>query len=140
LIVSSDDESETTLCKEISANDYDLAINFRLQESFTADGAFGFYPAFDENRQTPCFAFEKTNGAWNLIVKNHSESKNFELPDNFSLDVFRQLRFVKKSDKIFLLLETETLGMIEAVPSSARFALTVKNSAVAFDMIRLTVL
>jgi hypothetical protein len=41
---------------------------------------------------------------------------------------------------IFLLLEAETLGMIEAVPLSASIALTVKNSAIALDMIRLTVL
>lgn len=140
LIVSGKGESETILSKEIPRGDYELAINLRLHESYVGAVAFGFYPVFDESEQTPCFAFEKTNGAWNLTVKNQVESKIFALPENFSPDVFRQLRFVKKGDNIFLLLETETLGMIEATPPSARFALTVKNSAVAFDMIRLTVL
>jgi GH43 family beta-xylosidase len=141
LIFSSvESESETIFGKEISTGDYELAINFRLHEAFADDGAFGFYPAFDESRETPCFAFENTNGVWNLTVRNHDESKNFALPDDFSPDVFRQLRFVKKSGVIFLLLETETLGMIEAVPLSASIALTVKNSAIALDMIRLTVL
>lgn len=137
LIVSSVAEKETIFSKKVSANDYELAVNFRLEESSTG-GAFGFYPAFAENERTPRCLFEQSNGAWTLTVENDGGTKSFGLPETFSLDVFRQIRFVKKGDKLFLLLETEILGMIEALPSSARIALTVKNSTVAFDMIRFT--
>ena len=140
LIVSGDDGKETIFGKDIPSGDYDLAINFQLRELLSDDGTFGFYPAFDEKERAPCFLFEKTNGKWNLTVKNHREPQSFALPENFSPDVFRQIRFVKKSDKLFLLLETETLGMIEAPSGAAQIALTIKNSKVVFDMIRFTAL
>ena len=140
LIVTSDSENETIISKEIPHGDYDLAINFQMRESFSSSAAFGFFPSFSESERTPCVLFEQFNGVWSLSVVNGNEPKSIALPENFSPEVFRQMRFIKKSDKIFIVLETETLGMIEAPPTAARIALTVKNSTVAFDMIRLTIL
>jgi GH43 family beta-xylosidase len=140
LIVTSDCENEMILTKGIPAGDYNLAINFQLQQLFSGSGAFGFYPSFSDTERTPCVLFEQSDGVWSLNIVNCDEPKTFALPEKFSPEVFRQIRFVKKSGKLFLLLENETLGMIDALSPLNSIALTVKNSSVAFDMIRLTIL
>ncbi|MDQ3130452.1 MAG: hypothetical protein M3Q99_06795 [Acidobacteriota bacterium] len=61
LIVSSRSETETIVCKGTPENDYEFAVNFRLEEITAENASFGFYPAFNENAASPFFTFERTN-------------------------------------------------------------------------------
>jgi hypothetical protein len=73
-------------------------------------------------------------------VKNSDEQKYLALPENFSPELFQQLRFIKIAGKIVVLHETETLGAVDAPPVPTGIALSVRNAVVAFDMARVTVL
>ena len=138
LLLTSRDRSETIFYKEISARDFELAVNFRLVETFGENFRFGFCPAFAETAQAEFFSIEKTGGRW--ILKAGNSGETFALPESYAPDVFHQIRFLKVNDQIVLRLETETLGIISAPTLSTRIALSAQNASVAFDMIRLTVL
>lgn len=138
LIITSRDDEETFFCKETAAGDFELAVNFRLLEAFGENFRLGFHTAFDETAGRAFFSIEKAGESW--ILKAGEGGETLALPENFSADVFRQLRFLKIKDKIVLQLETETLGIIDAPPDSGKIALSVRNASVAFDMARFTVL
>ena len=140
LIVSSRSEAETIVCKGTPENDYEFAVNFRLEKITAENASFGFYPAFNENAPSPFFLFGKTNEKWVLNVKNGGETKHLALPENFSPEFFSQIRFVKIAGKIIVLRETEMLGVVDAPPVSTVIALSVQNAVVAFDMVRVTIL
>jgi GH43 family beta-xylosidase len=140
LIVSSSNQTETIIYKGTPESDYEFTVNFRLEEILSENGSFGFYPAFDENATTPYFSFGKANNNWILNVKNSDEQKYLALPENFSPELFQQLRFIKIAGKIVVLHETETLGAVDAPPVPTGIALSVRNAVVAFDMARVTVL
>jgi GH43 family beta-xylosidase len=141
LFLASRNETETIICRGTPEENYEFAVNFRLEEISSENGSFGFYPAYDENTPTPYFLIEKTNaGQWVLSAKIADETKLFTLPENFSPEVFRQISFVKIAGKIVVTLETETLGIVDAPPIPTVIALSVRNAAVVFDMARVTVL
>jgi GH43 family beta-xylosidase len=138
LMISS--EAETVLCKGAPQNNYEFAVNARVEQSPNENFAFGFYPAFDERAPTPFFSFERSDDRWILIVKNADQSKDLILSENFLPEVFHQFRFLKTGGKIMFLLETEVLDIIDAPPFPTKIALSVRNGAIACDMIRVTVL
>lgn len=135
LIITSRNETETIFGKKIPPGDFELAINFRLLETFGENFRFGFYPAFDEANEQTFLSIEKEDANW--ILKNGG-GETLALPENFSPDVFHQFRFLKIKEKIILQLETETLGIIDAPTITGKIALFVQNASVAFDMVRLT--
>ena len=136
LIVSS--ENEIVICKEIQEGDYEFAVNARLEKSFGEDSFFGFFPAFDKEKETPFFSVENTKGRWILNIKNAGEAEQIKLPENFSAENFHQFRFLKIAGKIIILYESETLGIIKAAAHPTNIALSVRNGVAAFDMVRLT--
>jgi GH43 family beta-xylosidase len=138
LFITSRDESETILVKEITPGDFELAVNFCLTETFGENFRFGFYPAFVKAAKGALFSIEKTGENW--ILKAGSSGETFALPESCAPGVFYQIRFLKIRDKIVLQMETETLGVIDAPPPATQIALSVQNASVAFDMVRFTVL
>jgi GH43 family beta-xylosidase len=138
LLLTSRDRNETILGKEITTDDFELAVNVRLVETFGGNFRFGFYPAFEAAAQNAFFSIEKTGENW--ILKAGDDGETFALPEGFAPDVFHQFRLLKIKDKIVLRLEAETLGVVDAPTLSTAIALFVQNASVAFDMVRLTAL
>ena len=138
LIIAGGNERETIVCRNAPPGDFELAVNVRILEAFGDEFNFGFHPAFDENRKAPLFFVEKTAGGWILNIPSLGAA--FPLPENYSPEIFHQFRFLKTAGKLIIQLETETLSIVQAPPPLNKIALTVKNAAAAFDMVRFTVL
>lgn len=129
-------KSETILFKTVPPGDFEFAINVRFAETFGDDFNFGFYPAFDENQKTPSVSVEKTTDGW--ILKIESLGATIPLPENYSPEVFHQFQFLKTGDKLIIYLEAEMLGAIDFRQTADNIALSVRNGAAAFDMVRFT--
>jgi GH43 family beta-xylosidase len=140
LVVASRNKTETIVSKGAAENEYEFTINVRLEEALESDGAFGFYPVFDETQPTPYFSFEKSGERWIMNVKSAQETKRVELPEHFLPEYFHQWRFIKIGGKVCVVLENEILGVFESTDNPSKVALSVRNAVVAFDMVRVTVL
>ena len=121
-----------------AAENFEFAVNLRLVEVFGKNAAFGFLLLNEKNEEIERFAFEGESGNFYLSAENASQ--RFPLPKNFAPENLRQFRFLKLNEKIVLQSEEADSGEISVNENQAKIAVFGRNSAVALEMARLTVL
>ena len=135
LKIESAGDFAAAVAKNFSAQDFELAANFRVTEIKTKHFRFGIHFYFDGAAQ---FSVYFRAGEMNWVLE--TDGQVFELPGGYLPDVFHQLCFIKTGSRIVMQFETKTLGLIEFEKRADEIVFSVENGAAEFDMIRLTAL
>jgi hypothetical protein len=138
LFLANKSETDAVLTKGDAAENFEFALNIRLAESFGENAAFGFLLLNESNEKIERLTFE--GEPENFYLSAGNASLKFSLPVGFMPENLHQFRLLKLNGKILLQLESIDLGEILLTDSPAKVALFCRNSAVAFEMARLTVL
>src|SRR5207237_10345710 len=99
---------------------------------------FGFLLLSEENGIVSRLEIDRETG--NFYIRDRMSSHKFELPDSFVLENLHQFRFLKLNEKISLHLEEIDLGEISVSEKKIKIGFSCTNSALALEMVRLTVL
>lgn len=138
LFLSNQNGEETVLTKGSAAENFEFAVNFRLVETFNENAAFGFLILNEKDEEIERFAFQSE--AENFYLSAENAVQKFLLPKNFAPESLRQFRFLILNEKIFLQSEEFDLGEISFNNRQAKIAIFCRNSTVALEMARLTIL
>ncbi|MEP6902032.1 MAG: glycoside hydrolase family 43 protein [Actinomycetota bacterium] len=138
LFLSNQSINDAILTKGAVSKNFEFAVNIRLAETFSENAAFGVLLLNIKNEEIDRFEFAGKQGDFYLSTGGNSQK--FLLPKSFLPENYHQFRFFKVNEKIFLQLEEFDLGAISLTEDQAKIALFCRNSSVAFEMIRLTVL
>ncbi len=138
LFLSNKEASDAILAKGEAAENFEFAINLRLTENFGETAAFGFLILSENAEEIYRFTLEGAPG--NFHFSTDGDLQKFSLPAGFTPENYHQFRFLKIDGKIFLQLEEFDLGAISVSADKAKIALFCRNSAVALEMARLTIL
>jgi len=138
LIFSNRSDADAVLTKGEAAGNFELAVNIRLAEIFGENAVFGFLILNEKKEEIHRFAFE--GEPENFYLSVDGDLQKFSLPKSFVPENYHQFRFLKINEKIFLQLEDSDLGAISLAGDKTKIALFCRNSSVAFEMARLTIL
>jgi GH43 family beta-xylosidase len=138
LFLSNKSEADAILTKGEPAENFEFAVNLRLTETFGENAAFGFLILNDRNEEVYRFALE--GEARSFYFSIDGDLQKFALPEDFAPENFHQFRLLKLNDKVFLQLEKVDLGAISLGNNEAKIALFCRNSSIALETARLTVL
>lgn len=138
LFLSNKNESGTVLIKGAAFENFEFVVNMCLIETFDENSDFGFLLLTDENKTISRFSIE--NDGENFYLLTATSSLKFALPKHFAPENYHQFRFLKSGEKLILQMEENELGEIPAPKDKAKIGVFYKNSTVAFDMMRLTIL
>lgn len=136
--ISNQDKSETILTKGAAHENFEFAVNLRLVESFDQSFEFGFVLLNNKKEIISRFKIEGKTAKFYLAADNSSQK--FSLPTSFVPENYHQFRFLKLGEKIIVQLEETILGEIFVPKSDLKIGLFGKNSTVAVEMARLTIL
>jgi len=138
LLLSNKSDSDAVLTKGAALEDFELAVNVRRSENSGAGGAFGFLILSEKAEEIYRFTLEGEPG--NYYFSTDGDLQKFSLPESFMPENYHQFRFLKLNAQIFLQLEELELGAISLTDEKTKIALFCRNSSVAFEAVRLTVL
>jgi GH43 family beta-xylosidase len=138
LLLSNKNDSDAVLTKGAALEDFELAVNVRRSENSGAGGAFGFLILSEKAEEIYRFTLEGEPG--NYYFSTDGDLQKFSLPESFMPENYHQFRFLKLNAQIFLQLEELELGAISLTDEKTKIALFCRNSSVAFEAVRLTVL
>jgi len=138
LLLSNKGDSDAVLTKGAALEDFELAVNVRRSENSGAGGAFGFLILSEKAEEIYRFTLEGEPG--NYYFSTDGDLQKFSLPESFMPENYHQFRFLKLNAQIFLQLEELELGAISLTDEKTKIALFCRNSSVAFEAVRLTVL
>jgi hypothetical protein len=117
---------------------YEMVVNARLESRRDDSGCYGFYPASGLDEQGPLFVVECGRRGYELVCHADSGTRSFALPENFDPFIDQQFRFRKQDGRLAVQCEAHLLGEIETTCEPTRVGLYAHESAVAFDMVRVT--
>lgn len=115
---------------------FEFAANARLVENFGENSAAGFALLNNNEEIISLFSIAKIEEKFYLT--DEKNSYNFALPAGFAPENYHQFRFLKLNEKIHLQLEETNLGEISVSKEEIKIVLFCRNSAAAFEMMRLT--
>jgi GH43 family beta-xylosidase len=138
LFLSNKNETDVILTKGSAAENFEFAVNIRLIETFGENAALGFLILNDRNEHLYRFVFEGERG--NFYLSIDGDLQKFSLPEDFAPENYHQFRLLKLKDKVFLQLEKIDLGAISLADDKSKIALFCRNSSIALETVRLTVL
>ena len=143
LIFSNKDKKEAVLTKGAAFENFEFAVNFRLDESFDDDAEYGFLVLNETAEEIARLTFTGEAGAFYLSTDDGAQKivpPEKLAPENLAPENLRQFRFLKLNEKIFFQSEELDLGAFSISENKVKIGLFCRNSSVAFEMIRLTVL
>lgn len=129
-------EDETVLIKAVNAGDFELAVNFAITEAYFDSPTIGFGPCLDALHPCAGWLLSLVGGQWNITSNRNGETDTFRLPTSFSPYDFHQFRFVQSAGITTIYLEGDHIGTVTALPTQDHIALSMKNAAATFDMVR----
>ncbi|HEY8563162.1 MAG TPA: glycoside hydrolase family 43 protein [Pyrinomonadaceae bacterium] len=135
LFISGGEESDTILTKGAGAENFEFVCNIRLVDG---EESFGFLLLSEKNEEICRFSFE--GAAENHYISIDGDLQKFSLPVSFVPENYHQFSFLKTGEKISLRLEDLELGALSLTGESVKIALFCRNSTVAIETARLTVL
>ncbi len=138
IFFTSQDESETILIKGAAHENFEFAVNVRLVETFGEKSEFGFVVLDNETKVISHFRIECSADKFYLSTENNSHK--FPLPTSFAPENYHQFCFLKLGEKIIVQLEETILGEISLPKKDLKIGLFGRNSTIAVEMARLTVL
>jgi GH43 family beta-xylosidase len=117
---------------------YEVVVNARLDSRPDGSGCYGFYPASGLDEHGPLFALGYGGRGYELVCRESSAPTSFALPDSFDPLIDQQFRYRKQDGRLAVQWEAHSLGEIEVTRDPTRIGLYAHESAVAFDMVRVT--
>lgn len=127
LHITSETEEKVSLAKSVFAEDFELAVNLRVENALSGSSTLVLSCGIDFNL---CYS-----DVWDLEIAGES----VPLPAEYSFDEFRQLRFLCRAGSVIVFAEEVRLA--EAPCKGAdRIEIAVRDVTVIFDMIRFTVI
>ena len=136
--LSNKNVNDAVLTKGGAAENFEFAVNIRLVENFGENAAFGFLLLDEAGEAVERLTFE--GEPENFYFSAANASQKFSIPASFMPENPHQFRLLKLNGKIILQLEEIDLGEIAFTDSAAKVALFCRDSALAFETARLTVL
>lgn len=137
LICHNENEAETLITKGNFVKNFEYDVNLRLREIFDETSNFGFLLLNQNNEQILRISFIKENEIYFVTDGN---SFKFALPENFGIENYHQFQFLKIDGRLIIRLEGLNLGEIEIADIDLRVGIFCRKSAIAVEMVRLTVL
>ena len=137
LIFSNKSENDAILIKGAAHAEFEFVANVRLVETFGEKFDFGFLLLNQKAEIVSRFTINENEGKFYLMDDKYSE---YPLPKSFAPENYHQFRFLRSGAKLIFELEENVLGEISVPKSETKIGLFSKNSTVAFEMVRLTVL
>ncbi|HVE60158.1 MAG TPA: glycoside hydrolase family 43 protein [Pyrinomonadaceae bacterium] len=139
LFLSNKTETDAILTKGEAAENFEFAVNLRLTETFGENTASGFLILNYKDEEIYRLALEGEPGNFYLSIGGDLRQK-FSLPEGFAPENYHQFRFLKLNEELFLQLEDFELGAISLSEGKTRIALFCRNSGIALETVRLTIL
>jgi len=138
LFLTSQDQTETILTKGTTHEDFEFLFNLRLIETF--DERFEFGILFLNNKTEIVFRLKIERESDKFYFSTENASHKFAFPASFAPENYHQFRFLKLKEKIIAQLEETVLGEVFLPKSDLKIGLFSRNSTVAVEMARLTIL
>ena len=138
LFLTSQDQTETILTKGAAHEDFEFLFNLRLIETF--DERFEFGILFLNNKTEIVFRLKIERESDKFYFSTENASHKFAFPASFAPENYHQFRFLKLKEKIIAQLEETVLGEVFLPKSDLKIGLFSRNSTVAVEMARLTIL
>jgi len=138
LFLTSRNASETILTKGATHENFEFAVNICLVETFGEKNEFGFL--FLNNETEIIARFKIRRDADKFYLSTENISHKFVLPTSFAPENYHQFRFLKLGEKLIVQLEETILGEIFSLRSDLKIGLFSRNSTVAVELVRLTIL
>jgi hypothetical protein len=137
LIFSNKSETDAIIIKGAVYAEYEFIANVRLIETFGEKFDFGFLLLNQNSKIVSRFTIKENKQNFYLIDDKYSE---YPLPKSFAPENYHQFRFLRLGAKLIFELEENILGEISMPEGETKIGLFSKNSTIAFEMVRLTVL
>jgi GH43 family beta-xylosidase len=137
LIFSNKSETDAILIKGAVHAQYEFVANVRLVEAFGEKFDFGFLLFNQKSEIVSRFTIKENKQNFYLIDDKYSQ---YSLPKSFAPKNYHQFRFLRLGEKLIFELEENILGEIFVPEGETKIGLFSKNSTLALDMVRLTVL
>lgn len=138
MILTNESDDEFVITKGETAANFEYAVNLRLLEDFGENAAFGFL-FLDENDSIALrLSLLETEGKFHFAEEKSGQ--NIALPEAFTPDIYHQFRFLKCGEKLRLQSEGIELGEYSVSTENLRIAIFCRNTSLALDLLRLTVL
>lgn len=138
LIFSNRSETEAVLTKGAAFENFEFAVNLRLDASFGNDAAFGFLIQDENSEEIARLTFEGEAGS--LYLSTTDGAQKLSLPESFVFGNLHQFRFLKTNEKVIVQSEELDLVEISVLGDKAKIGLFCRRSSAAFEMVRLTAL
>ena len=138
LFLTSQDQTETILTKGAAHEDFEFLFNLRLIETF--DERFEIGILFLNNKTEIVFRLKIERESDKFYFSTENASHKFAFPASFAPENYHQFRFLKLKEKIIAQLEETVLGEVFLPKSDLKIGLFSRNSTVAVEMARLTIL
>jgi GH43 family beta-xylosidase len=138
LIFANSTGGDSVISKGEAKENFEFVTNIRLKGPASAGGSYGFVLLSEDNNSLARFEFREKAGRF-YVSYSDGGSSDIELPFDFNSRVFYQFRFRKQSDRLYFDVETNPLGSKIVDPGKARLGIFGRNSSVALEMVRLTV-
>ena len=131
-------ETDAFLTKGFVHASFEFAANLRLTEIFGEDCGFGFVILNDKNETIARLNFKKRTVA--LHISDGNELFDVPLPTDFPAEVLHQFILLRFDEKLIIQIEGVNLGEISLPNEHCKVGIFCRNSKIALEMTRLTVL
>lgn len=131
-----DNNLEAILYKGIAAENFEFAANLRLVKPFSDKFAFGFAILNQNNQIISRFTFTESKGR-NYLTDN---KKSYKLHKNYAPENYHQFRFLKLGEKLLLQMEENELGETFVPNEKVKIGVFCRNTKIALEMVRHTIL
>jgi GH43 family beta-xylosidase len=137
MTLSSGDSGDAAISRAETYDDFELAINIRLDQSLGPDTTYGVQIHSGDTIQ---LEFGIDPSLQEVFAKSPRETQTTAFPSTFTPEEYCQLRILRLGDSMTLFLDEKALWNIPFPAGQAGFRVFCRGGIVALDMIRLTVI